>query len=713
MRAGKHGAGPVIYTGHDQDAARPASGGWRARQACGGGGPARPMAAVRESLLAAVRESLRELSAEAERLLAAASVFREPVPADALPAEADPGVIDALAAAGLMTRTAGAHPQAIGVPGQIADELHDHLIRAGRAAAIIAAHRRAANYWQWRVSALAAGWQSSVHDLLEARHHLIEAGDLRQAETITEDACSRLHAFGAFEQERALIGDTLARIPADSPHRAPWAYRLGKACHLQADHDEAGHWFRQALAGFSGLADRRGMARCFGYLGALAHTDGDFAEAERCYLRAHALDGVTAATAARPPCRVEDHQPSESQEPVAPERVQPARTLRSGRAWRPARAWQGAQERHAADEPATAAASAEAGPGTLPAGGRRAPGRARAAGAWPGRKAGLAPGRARAVGAWPGRKAGLALGWAPARWRRLRGAAYAAAAVIAVCLALAAVPPRQAPASRADPALAAAAAARQHAAAWFARWAAAGAIVACDPLMCSALRARGMPAGRILELTAGTQDPLGSDLVAASSAVRDKFGRRLSAVYAPDVAARFGAGSLEIDVRIVAPDGAAAYRRALRADVAARRLAGSALLGNPRISMTAVAARQLAAGRVDSRLLITLAALAAFHRVAVIGFAGCGHRASAGLPLLAADIGAGTGGHGRFRARSGAAARELAALLRFLRAQRAPLRASGISEPTLRQGLPIVRIEFAAPSPLGLLAGGAPAGPGR
>src|SRR4029077_8242679 len=116
---------------------------------------------------------------------------------------------------------------------------------------------------------------------------------------------------------------------------------------------------------------------------------------------------------------------------------------------------------------------------------------------------------------------------------------------------------------------------RDQAAAWIMRWAAASAIVSCHPLKCSVLQARGLSAARILPITPATPDPLGSDLVVATSAVRGRFGRRLTAVYAPKVAASFGVASTRIQVRIIAVNGAAGYRRALRADVAARRLAGA------------------------------------------------------------------------------------------------------------------------------------------
>ena len=148
----------------------------------------------------------------------------------------------------------------------------------------------------------------------------------------------------------------------------------------------------------------------------------------------------------------------------------------------------------------------------------------------------------------------------------------------------------------------------------------AGAIVACDPVMCSVLVGHGLPAANLLVLGPGAPDPLGSAVVLATAAVRAMFGSRLASVYAPQTLASFGAGEARIDVRAVAADGSAAYRTALAADVRARRAAGLQLLADPRVTISAPARAALAAGRVDARLLITLAALAANEPVQILAF---------------------------------------------------------------------------------------------
>jgi hypothetical protein len=226
------------------------------------------------------------------------------------------------------------------------------------------------------------------------------------------------------------------------------------------------------------------------------------------------------------------------------------------------------------------------------------------------------------------------------------------------------------------------------AAAWVAGQVSGGAVLACDPAMCAALAQHGVPAGDLLVLGPGADDPLGSAVVVETAAVRNIFGARLASVYAPEVLASFGTGAARIDVRIVAPDGTAAYRRALAADVRARRAAGAQLLRAPRITVTPSARSALAAGQVDARLLITLAALAASEPVRIDGFGGRGPGQSPGLALRTAEITA-----------PAATARRT---LTFVRAQRSPYLAIRADLTPGPDGY-VLTIEFGAPAPLGML----------
>jgi hypothetical protein len=304
---------------------------------------------------------------------------------------------------------------------------------------------------------------------------------------------------------------------------------------------------------------------------------------------------------------------------------------------------------------------------------------------------------------WAGRRAERVMrGSSPAarhRWRMALVVAVVVAVLAAVGAALALAQSNRDGPARRDGAVSAAAAARLEAAIWVARQVSRSAIVACDPVMCSVLAAHGVPAANLLQLGPSAGDPLGSTVVVATAVIRSEFGDRLSGVYAPDVLASFGSGAARVQVRVTAPYGAAAYASSLRADVTARQRAGRQLLRNAHVTVSASAARQLAAGQVDSRLLITLATLAARRQVRVLAFGDSGPGASPGVPLRSAELAIPL-------VASGAGGRYLRWVLAFMRAQQAPYRVATAKIGLLATKGMILRIEFAAPSPLGLLGTG-------
>jgi hypothetical protein len=233
-----------------------------------------------------------------------------------------------------------------------------------------------------------------------------------------------------------------------------------------------------------------------------------------------------------------------------------------------------------------------------------------------------------------------------------------------------------------------AAAVRAQAAAWAASQVSGGAIIACDPAMCSVLSQHGVPTGDLLVVGPGTSDPLGSGVVVATAAVRSLFGSRLTTVYAPDVLASFGSGSARIDIRVIAPEGATAYASALTADLRARQVAGGLLVGDLRLGLSSAAHAQLTAGAVDARLLMTLATAAGSESMRIEGFSDDGPGASAGMPLRQVTLSADT-----------ASAREI---LAFYRAQRAPFLPDRAVLAPGAAGRAVLTVQFAAPCPLGL-----------
>ena len=234
------------------------------------------------------------------------------------------------------------------------------------------------------------------------------------------------------------------------------------------------------------------------------------------------------------------------------------------------------------------------------------------------------------------------------------------------------------------------------AATWVARQVSRDAVVGCDPGMCRLLRAHGFPAGGLLVLG---PDALGlrfCDVIVATQAVGKLLGSRLEGEDAPTVIAGFGSGPARIDIRAVAPRGAAAYRAALAADWAARRKAAAQLVTSPRIQSGAAARQELLTGNVDSRLLITLAALAVSYPVHVVSFGDDAPGAAAAMPLREMEI-AGTGSPAHRAA-------ELRHIRSSLLAQHSVFLPAHVNLVRLAGGAAL-RIEFGAPSPLGLLIG--------
>ena len=121
---------------------------------------------------------------------------------------------------------------------------------------------------------------------------------------------------------------------------------------------------------------------------------------------------------------------------------------------------------------------------------------------------------------------------------------------------------------------------------------------------------------------------------------------------------------------------------------------GGRLLRSPRLATSAVARRDIAAGHVDSRLLITLAALTARSAVRVVAFADSGPGGSPLLPARSATLAVPRGA-----GNAGSYLRPVLTVLRARHAQLLSARTQGIGAGAAG----ILRISFPAPPPLGLL----------
>jgi hypothetical protein len=238
---------------------------------------------------------------------------------------------------------------------------------------------------------------------------------------------------------------------------------------------------------------------------------------------------------------------------------------------------------------------------------------------------------------------------------------------------------------------------RDQAATWVAQQVNHGANVACDQLMCSALAADGFPSRNLRVLGPTAQYPVTSAVVVVTAAVRHIFGTSLSSYWAPAVLATFGSGSAEISVRVVAPHGAAAYETAASADLTAREAAGDALLKVSDVVASAAARKQLMAGQVDSRLLLALADLAADRPVDIVDFGNIAPGEDPDIPLRVADLAVNDQAAGP---NSSAYVRSVVADLGAVIIQ---FRPASTKTAVLAGGQKVLRVQFTAPSPLGLL----------
>jgi hypothetical protein len=288
------------------------------------------------------------------------------------------------------------------------------------------------------------------------------------------------------------------------------------------------------------------------------------------------------------------------------------------------------------------------------------------------------------------------------RWQ-LAGLALAVVIVIGAVSALIAShhPPRppgnSSSAQAGGQRLASASAVRSQAVGWVATQVGRNVSVACDRATCAALAARGFPASDLTVLQPTAPNPFGSQLVIATADIRSQFGSKLAAVYAPQVIASFGAGATRIDIRVIAPHGTAAFRIALNSDVAARKSSAAQVLRNTRITISASARAQLASGLVDMRVLATIVFLGRQHPLDIISFGGLAPGATPGVPLRIVYL---AESDAAAHVTSGAYVQSLESALQSQSPPYVPLSVGSVQ---LASGQPVLKIVFAAPSPLGLL----------
>jgi predicted Ser/Thr protein kinase len=233
--------------------------------------------------------------------------------------------------------------------------------------------------------------------------------------------------------------------------------------------------------------------------------------------------------------------------------------------------------------------------------------------------------------------------------------------------------------------------ARTQAVTWILRQASRSALVSCDALVCADLSRRGFP--NLLTLGPQSNDPLPSNLVVATAAIRAQFHDRLASVYAPVIIAAFGSGDAKIEIREVFPGGTAKYRKVQQTYAHARKLIDAQLLTNRSIKLSAKARAQLRSGNIDPRLPELIAAMVPIHRLQIVDFGGQSPGGGPASLLRSMDLAtADPPAH----LSSSAYINWMRSFIRVQRSQYHPQ----LSLVTLGTGQNVLRIGYGAPSPL-------------
>jgi hypothetical protein len=269
-------------------------------------------------------------------------------------------------------------------------------------------------------------------------------------------------------------------------------------------------------------------------------------------------------------------------------------------------------------------------------------------------------------------------------------AVAAAGSVAAVMITSKGTPPAG------HPAAAASSAARTAAVNWVVGQVDKKTVVSCDQTTCAALVSSGYPPNNLRDL-GSTSSLTASGVVVVTPAAQHLFGSSLVTAWAPAALATFGSGASAVSVRAVAPKGAAMYEKAVSKDLAERKGSEPALTQVKNITMSRGAAQDLDAGRIDGRLMEAIANAAAVQAIDIVDFGNVGSGASEDVPLRYADL---------------ATANPVAAMgtAAYVQSLRVGMDTGLGARPdrtqllTLPGGQKVLRVEFLAPTPFGVLA---------
>jgi tetratricopeptide (TPR) repeat protein len=148
----------------------------------------------------------------------------------------------------------------------------------------VQAHHRAARFWRWRCDWAPQSRADDMEQLLEARHHHYEAGEISEAVKVTEWVVSQFADWGAYRRQEQLCREALAWLPGISEEMAAVFYhQLGITAQKRGDLDEALAWHQKSLQIEEERSSRAGMASTYHELGIIAQARGEVSQALEWY----------------------------------------------------------------------------------------------------------------------------------------------------------------------------------------------------------------------------------------------------------------------------------------------------------------------------------------------------------------------------------------------------------------------------------------------
>lgn len=131
--------------------------------------------------------------------------------------------------------------------------------------------------------------QQDIFDLIEARHHHRNAGELDEAITVTHWVCTQLDLWGDLGREEELLHEALGWVHESSAAAAALLGQLGHVANSRGDAAQAFERYQQSLAISEALGDQAGIAGSYHQLGIVAQDAGDPGQAEHWYRQSLAL----------------------------------------------------------------------------------------------------------------------------------------------------------------------------------------------------------------------------------------------------------------------------------------------------------------------------------------------------------------------------------------------------------------------------------------